>query len=100
MFVLSAVLVVLKLWFLSFVHFKVLFFEEDEILPLKIPIYLGKSKCTWVGQGLLESTSRTRINVSCTCMFLGCELTQEVSGSKRKTLSMSQGRQSKATGRD
>lgn len=33
-------------------------------------------------------------------MFLGCELTQEVSGSKRETLNISQGRQSKATGRD
>lgn len=56
-FVLHRVLVFLKLWFLSFVHFQVLFLEEDEILPLRFTIYLGKPKCTWSGQGLLESTS-------------------------------------------
>lgn len=53
MFVLSTVLVVLKLWFLSFVHFKVLFFEEDEILPLRSPFILkslsapGLAKVYW-----------------------------------------------------
>lgn len=54
MFVLPAVPVILKLWFLSFVCFKVLFFEEDEILtPLKSPFILeslsvpGLAKVYW-----------------------------------------------------
>lgn len=40
MFILPTVLVFLKLWFLSFVHFKVLFLEEDEILLLRFPFIL------------------------------------------------------------
>lgn len=39
---LNRVLVFLKLWFLSFVHFKVLFLEEDELLPLRFTIYSWK----------------------------------------------------------
>lgn len=53
MFVLPTVLIFLKLWFLSFVHFKVLFLEKDEILPLRFPFILeslsvpGLAKVYW-----------------------------------------------------